>query len=231
MVMVRVSGTGRLHTCNWRSAIRIAARPATISTPGSATSLPTDTACRRKPAGEWEKATGWDRFPVLTRHFRFGEHTDAAAGSTECPYLDSYDQPSELGTRVEDSGDPEGSRPGISIPGRRLLYVGYYDGSNHGGYQTQDAQSYYGCYDMSGNVWEWCYDWYDLGYYSSSPYDNPTGAASGTYRVLRGGSYLDYTDYCRAADRLWTSPGGPQPQLRRRRVSVCLGDSVMLCTF
>jgi formylglycine-generating enzyme required for sulfatase activity len=58
-----------------------------------------------------------------------------------------------------------------------------------------------GLHDMSGNVWEWVNDWYDASYYSVSPSTNPLGPLSGTYRVLRGGCYVDDTDYMRCSFR------------------------------
>ncbi|MBU1677760.1 MAG: SUMF1/EgtB/PvdO family nonheme iron enzyme [Bacteroidetes bacterium] len=66
-----------------------------------------------------------------------------------------------------------------------------------------------GIYDMSGNVWEWCNDWYSDNYYSNSPGNNPKGPASGTSRVLRGGSWLSYDNNCRVSNRTGGYPDYP----------------------
>ena len=59
-----------------------------------------------------------------------------------------------------------------------------------------------GLYNMSGNVWEWCWDWYDENYYKTSPLDNPKGAQQGKCRILRGGSWSISPRYVRATIRI-----------------------------
>lgn len=58
-----------------------------------------------------------------------------------------------------------------------------------------------GIYDMSGNVWEWCRDMYDSYYYANSPENNPRGPATGSTRVMRGGSFYSRSSGCRVVTR------------------------------
>lgn len=76
---------------------------------------------------------------------------------------------------------------------------GYTNVSSVGSFPS--GVSPYGVYDMAGNVWEWCNDWYGENYYGSSPSSNPTGPSSGIDRVLRGGSWWDNAESCRSAFR------------------------------
>ncbi len=54
----------------------------------------------------------------------------------------------------------------------------------------------FGLYNVAGNVWEWCSDWFSAAYHARGPRDNPVGPPSGQARVVRGGSYLCHKSYC-----------------------------------
>jgi len=71
----------------------------------------------------------------------------------------------------------------------------------------QKRPNAWGLYDMSGNVWEWCHDWY--GDYPSGPVIDPTGPSSGSVRVFRGGCWNYYPSVFRSAYRSWLAPDNP----------------------
>lgn len=102
-----------------------------------------------------------------------------------------------------------GGKPQKYAGGDDVDSLGWYEGNSGG--QTHEvgtkSPNGLGIYDMSGNVWEWVSDWYDDDYYENSPTDNPQGPSSGSYRVNRGGSWVNRAQYCRTAYRGWNSPG------------------------
>jgi serine/threonine-protein kinase len=97
--------------------------------------------------------------------------------------------------------------------------------SNNSGGQTHDVKQKrangFGLYDMLGNVLQWVNDWFDQNYYQSSPSQDPQGPTSGQYRVLRGGSWIDYPRVVRVSDR-----GRLNPAVRGLDVGLRCGREV-----
>lgn len=176
--MVEVSWYGAVAYCNWRSA---------------------EEGLQQLYQTDWWECI-WDgngyRLPTEA------EWEYAARGGLHNPYR-RYPWGDDIdGSKANywESGDPyeKGPQPWTTP-------VGYYDGNQVP--PGDDIANGYGLYDVTGNVWEWCNDWYQENYYENSPYDNPHGPSNGTSRVVRGGGWYYGPEYCRSAGRIWSEPG------------------------
>jgi sulfatase modifying factor 1 len=140
---------------------------------------------------------GWiDSHPVVNVN-----HSDAMA---YCDWLaEKMDADYRLPTEAEweyAARGGKGSKGTKYSGGHSLDNAGWYDylGSKTHAVATKNPNEL-GIYDMSGNVYEWCKDWY--GDYSAKAQTNPKGPTSGSYRVLRGGSWFTSASYCRVTNR------------------------------
>ncbi|MCX6875858.1 MAG: SUMF1/EgtB/PvdO family nonheme iron enzyme [Verrucomicrobia bacterium] len=141
---------------------------------------------------EWEKAT---RGGVAGKNFPWGTDTITHSQANYCVY-------SSNGTTNYYAYDLT-PRPGYSTTAyyHPTYAVG---GSPYSSPVGSFAPNGYGLYDMAGNMWEWCWDWF--GSYAAGWQTDPRGPATGSYRVFRGGCWLSDSDRARCALRNYNYP-------------------------
>jgi formylglycine-generating enzyme required for sulfatase activity len=127
-----------------------------------------------------------------------------AARSGSKGYKYAWGNGNPVGRRGGNIADMALKRPFTNWP--RTIWEGYDDGyvftSPVGSFEPNEFK----LYDMTGNVWEWCEDWYGENYYQKRVRDNPQGPAEGTLRVFRGGSWYNYPADVRCTDRGRVTP-------------------------
>ena len=180
--MVEVSWYGSVAYCNWRSSEEGYESCYNLSTWDCNFSKH---GYRLPTEAEWEYAA---RGGLSGKRFPWGNtisHSQANYYADPCNY--SYDV-----------SPTEGYHPDWNDVEPYTSVVGSFSANG------------YGLYDMAGNVYEWCNDWYRSDYYDTSPYDNPEGPASGPGRVLRGGGcWRHFASFCRLAYRNSSYYGQP----------------------
>ena len=186
--VVDVSWYGAAAFCNWLSEMR-GLTPCYDMTANNwplTVAPPTPGGYRLPTEAEWERAAAWDG----AKHWTYGFTSDVFTQSDRC---DSIIDPD--GACI--SSNPLGL---LSYP--FTCPVGWFNGVNmnpNGGAATVNSVSPVGAYDMSGNVWQWCSDFW--GPYSAAAQTNPVGPAPNEWHAIRGGSWQEAFGRCRSAAR------------------------------
>jgi len=197
--MVELSWCGAVAFCNWLSEWQKLTPCYDMNSPDwpLVVAPPTPGGYRLPTEAEWERAAAWDG----SKHWVYSFISDTLTGKDRVNYWDSApDYVNPLGLTTEPYTSPVGWFNGVNV-------------SPNGSVATVDSPSPVGAYDMSGNVSEMCHDRFSSTYYSGGSMTNPTGPATGTSRVVRGGTYPVNRGYSRSADR--TSSGLTTPNKGR----------------
>ncbi|AEE49450.1 SUMF1/EgtB/PvdO family nonheme iron enzyme [Haliscomenobacter hydrossis] len=158
-----------------------------------------------RPGGRFTVVSGFEKHPAVMVT-KYGAEAYSAWLSSKTGK--SYRLPTEAEWEFVARG---------GIQSQRYKYAGSNDLDAVGWYSSNSSSAAHpvglknanelGLYDLSGNVWEWCSDWYEKEYYKNSPASNPKGPSSGTNSVLRGGSWYVIDINCRLAIRGINDPG------------------------